>query len=242
MKKRMLVLLISVLVVSFCAFGDTGTTQWNIAPSGGSYSYAGGAGALTGTGIGVENVLGTPTPLNTGSSNELPIVGGVLDFTSGANTGGWTWGSPGTLTVTGCIAGVTTTDTTCTVADESAVLVSDEFTSVSITAIPVSGSPLGVEFGYLQGTINSAVAAYFGISATFTSPASTGQDVLFGLPSGGPGTAFSGVTSFSPGGNLSLVSPVPEGWNLGSTFGIFGLGLAIFGLAGRFGLVKAIRL
>src|ERR1700683_3363254 len=98
MQKRILVLPMSLLVVSFCAFGDTGTTQWNITNgTTGSYSYAGGASILTGTGIGVENIVGSPTPVETGSPNELAIVGGVLDFTSGANTGGWTWGSPGTL-------------------------------------------------------------------------------------------------------------------------------------------------
>jgi hypothetical protein len=237
----MLVLLLSVLVISFCAFGDTGTTQWNITnTTSGSYSYAGGTSVLVGTGIGVENILGSPTPLNTGSPNELAIVGGSLDFTSGANTGGWTWGSPGTLSITGCIAALglgTITGGTCTTA---ATLLSDDFTSVSISPIPVSGSPLGVEFGQLQGTMNGAIASYFGISTIFTSPASTGQDVLFGLPPSGPGDAFAGVTSTAPGGNLSLVSPVPENWSLFSTLGLFGFGLAAFGLAGRFGL-KAIQ-
>jgi hypothetical protein len=243
MQKRVLTVLILGTLVSFCAFGDS--TQWVIAPSGGSYSYAGGAAPLVGTNIGIENVEGVGTPLHSGTLGTLDIVGGSLDFTSGANTGGWSWGTPGTLTITGCIAGVTTVDLVCTVADESAVLVSDEFTSVSVTGVP---GGLGFEFGSLQGTINADIAANFGMDPVFTSPGSTATDVVSGLPTTGvpfflpaTGSSFSGVTPSAPGGTLNLVSAVPEGWSFISSLGLLAFGLAVFGVARRRGVVKSVE-
>jgi len=234
MQKQVWMVLLSALLTAVCAFGDS--TQWVIAPSGGTYSYAGGSASLTGSNIAIENVEGVGTPDDSGTLGTLDIVDGLMSFTSGAATGTWAWGQPGTLTITGCVAGVTTTDTTCTAADDTAVLVSDEFTSVEITGV---GGGLGFEFGELQGTINAAIAAYFGVPVGFTSPASNASDVVNGLPSTA-GSAFSTVTPGTPGGTLNLVSSVPEEWRISSTLGIFAFGIAVFGVARRRGLIKTV--
>ena len=63
--------------------------------SGGMICYDGGSDPLVGTGIQVSQI--------TAGSLLLPVTNGVLGFTSGANTGGWQFGSGGIITVTGDI-------------------------------------------------------------------------------------------------------------------------------------------
>ena len=74
-------------------------------PAGVSISYAGGAAPLIGVNISVDSVLGLGTPLNAGIS--LPIVGGILTFTTGNFTGfdpsHWNFGPGGFITLTGGI-------------------------------------------------------------------------------------------------------------------------------------------
>lgn len=55
-----------------------------------SISYAGGAAPLMGIEIEVDNVGGLDTPLNNGVV--LDLSNATLNFTTGANTGLWTWG------------------------------------------------------------------------------------------------------------------------------------------------------
>ncbi len=78
--------------------------DFNIAPpTAGTISYAGGSNPLVGAGISVDTVVGLSTLLNSGVV--LPVVGGVLNFTTGNLTGStastWTFGPGGTITLTG---------------------------------------------------------------------------------------------------------------------------------------------
>jgi hypothetical protein len=101
-----------------------------------------------------------------------------------------------------------------------------------------------LQFGTLSGTLDTTVAAYFGIPSGFVSlnPLSGDDNSVNGLPLVA-GSAF-GVgggtpTVSSQGGEFTLAA-VPEDWSLSSTLGIFAFGLAVFGVARRFGLIKAV--
>jgi len=72
-----------------------------IHPVGVSLSYGGGAAPLIGVKIGVDSVVGLTTPLHSGVA--YSITDGELNFTTGASTGNWVWGGPGTITVVGTV-------------------------------------------------------------------------------------------------------------------------------------------
>lgn len=231
MLTRTCVVLLGALFTSLSAFGTTYATQWTIASSGGAYSWAGGSAPLVGSNIVVTQVEGEPTPMNSGTS--YTITDGSLNFTSGAYNGTpgstWSWGSGGSLSLTGCIAGITAPS--CN-GSNNVVLVSDNFTNVLISTVNGSNK---VTFGNLTGTINSTVAAYFGISPVF-SVASTASDFVT-IPQS-PGSPFSGAPSTAPGGTMDLVAA--ENWSLSSTLGLFVFALAIFGAVDRLGLLKTV--
>src|SRR5262245_22232626 len=79
------------------------------APSSGTVSYAGSGGVLTGTTIEVDSVVGLSTPANSNVTSSC--VSCVLNFTTGAlsaaggpggsNSGWWSFGTGGTITITG---------------------------------------------------------------------------------------------------------------------------------------------
>jgi len=238
MQKRIWILLLSGLVTSLCAFATTATdTFWQIAGTGGSYTYTGGSAVLTGTGIEVDSVqdANLSSPFGTlyyviGNDNGFAN----LTFTSGASNGSWSWsgGAPGSLSVVGCIS---TDDVNCITGEtKTTTLVSDEFTSVGIAPI---GGTNGFVFAGLQGSLDAAAATLLGVSQSFTSPASQMSDKVTGLTS--YGSAFSGVSSTATGGNLDLYA-APEDWSLSSSLGIFAFALVVFGVARRLGLIKAV--
>lgn len=238
MTKRIWVVFLSVLATSACAFGQITDTYWTVDGTGGSYSYTGGTAALVGSNIEVTSVADA-TNSDTAGYTVYDVLGNddggaSLAFTSGAGDGTWSWGSGGTLTVTGCLS---TNGTTC-IAGESktTVLITDDFTSAGVTSI---GGGKGFSFGGLQGTIDAAAATLLGVSQSFVSPASQFSTKVSGLP-GTAGGSFSGVTDATPGGTLDLFQAVPEGWSLLSSVGIFAFGLIIFGIARRLGLIKAV--
>lgn len=260
MPRQIWFVLLAMLVTSFTAFGTTTSTQWQIEgnDAGGSYCYADGGTACTTTvdlagtetsessstalvasDILVTEVTGENTPLNDGLTPEIfsapGVQGGNLSFVSGGTVSGWTWTGAGELSVTGCVQGVTGSglNGACEAGDYGTLLVSDAFTSVTVENF---GGGIGFVMGGISGTINSQVAAYFGISTAFVAPPSSIGDLVAGLP-GTTGNAFSGVTSTLTGGNLNLVT-APEGWSLYSSLGLFAFGLAAFGVARRFGLIK----
>src|SRR5207253_1620744 len=64
-----------------------------VATTGDQISYAGGANPLVGSGLKVSQVQGQDTPANDFETRSC--IGCVLNFTTGPNSGGWTWGSGG---------------------------------------------------------------------------------------------------------------------------------------------------
>lgn len=222
------------LLSTLRAYGDGGSqTDWTLFPSGGTYTWDGvGTDSLVGTNIGVSSVLGLRTADHNGVT--LSVSDGFMNFTSGAYTGtsgsSWKWGAGGTLDVTGCIAGVTSA--TCSKPSDNVVLLSDDFQSVAI--VPLINGGFDVVIGQIQGDVDPVVAAYFGISSTFTA---TSLNAL--LSSSTPGHALSG---FNLGGMITA-SPVAlaEEWNLSDTLGLFGFAGVIFGAACRLGWLRALR-
>jgi hypothetical protein len=80
---------------------------------GGTLSYSGTGGVLTGTDLLFNTIQGIATPLNPGPAGTLLIIGGNLDFTTGNSTqegtvGGapWTFGAGGTYTLTGTVLSI----------------------------------------------------------------------------------------------------------------------------------------
>jgi len=245
-----------VLGTSLCSFATTTTdTEWGITALGGStVSYdAATGGELVGTGIQVGSIQGQD---GSNPTTTPPLdMWGILTFTSGAPTGVWSWGS-GSLTISGCVAPTTGADpfagvgtlngpvatATGCAAGGSVTLVSATFSSVQITD-SFNGTGMGAVMGGLAGTIDVAsIASYFGVTPTFTAPPSNGSIPLNGLP---PLPPFSNIGAFfigatSAGNGAVTLYNVPEGWSLFSRLGIFGFGLAAFGVARRFGLIKTV--
>jgi hypothetical protein len=193
-------------------------TDWSLL-AGGTYSWNGlSTSGLVGSNIPSATVFGDSTPLHNGGL--LPIVSGYLNFTSGAYNGtgsNWSWGAGGVLNLTGCIPGVTAT--ACT-GSNNVTLLSDDFQSVQI--VPLIGS-LDAVFGNITGTINSAVANYFGVPSAFATASFTTTIVT----SGRPGSAFSGANLL---GTINADPPVsaPEYWAIGESLGFFAFVLAAF--------------
>jgi hypothetical protein len=210
-------------------YAGSSSTDWTLGP-GGLYTWAGGTSSLIGSAIPVLSVLGDSTPDNNGVS--LPVIDGSLSFTSGAFNGTsttWSWGSgtPGTLNVTGCIAGIITPCTPST-----NVLISDDFTSVSI--VQVAGA-LDAVFGNVTGTISSSVAAYFGLPdspATFSAGSFTAAIATTGTP----GSAFFGSNL------LGLIEAdavtTPENWGISESLVFFMIAIVVFAVLMRRGALR----
>ena len=99
-----------------------------VAPTPGSIDYAGGSAPLTGAGIGVDNLVGLDTPAN--NNVTLSCIRCTLDFTTSANTGIWTWGGGGSISITGGLfEGVTE------VVAPGSTLLSGSFLSAEVFAI-----------------------------------------------------------------------------------------------------------
>lgn len=228
---RMPALAVMILVGSVIAptavFADSSSsTDWDLG-IGGLYSYAGGSNPLVGTNIPVLNVTGDLTPTKNGVS--LPIVNGLLDFTSGASNGTWSWGAgaPGTLKIYGCIPGVTVNCNPST-----NLLLDDDFQSVSI--VQVVGA-IDVVFGNVTGVIEQSVATYYGLP---TNTFSTGSFSAVILTTGTPGNSFVG-TNLS--GVLKADPPLraPEYWSFGDSLAFLAIGLIGFGAMTRSGVLKS---
>jgi len=125
-----------------------------------------------------------------------------MNFTSGASSGTWTW-DPGILTVTGCLS---TNGTSCIAGEStSTTLIDDAFSAVAVGSL----FSTGIQVGNVTGTYDSALAAYFGVPTSFTSPSPSGVvgelDTIPGLAAGG------GQFNLAGGGNGDLtLEPTPE--------------------------------
>ncbi len=168
----------------------------------GTVSYDGAGGALVGSGINFESILGTGTTLNDGVL--IDCFGCRLDFTSGPNIqeagGDYKWAGGGTFTITGgsVAAGIV----------PGTVLVSGQFSEVQAT---LAGSLLLVT-GFGQDIKDQALLDFYlgvdnPINFTFVD-----SSINVGGVTVGPGTAFSATLGTQGGinlGNADFVNTVP---------------------------------
>ena len=229
MLNRISLVLVALLVLSVCAFASSSNqTDWTLMP-GGTVSWNGlSTGTLSGSGISVLTVLGFGTPSKNGSL--LTIYGGSMSFTSGAYNGApgtWSWGA-GTITLTGCIQGVTTaSNVACNSSNDHTVLYTDSFSSISITS---TGE---LVLGKNTGVYNSAVASYFGLPTSFSDSSTD-----FMSTGATPGKAITKGTNI---GGLFVDGPavsMAEDWSPSLTLGLFAFAAAVFGAAFRLGLLR----
>jgi len=176
------------------------------APTSGTISYGGLGGALTGTSIEVDNVVGLSTPLN--SNVTSTCVNCVLNFTSGTLSGSgggsnnwWRFGSGGTITITG---GVTFQSGPDIPSSPPSALLSGTFDSAFVQDLGVQG--FKVTFGTFSDTKHPVLLNYYGLdpSAQFQGALS----LLFAAPDGGIGSAFSSTSVFS-GNVVNTIAAVP---------------------------------
>lgn len=174
-------------------------------PSGSSVSYAGGSAPVIANDLGVDNVVGIGgTPANNGSI--LTITGGLLDFTSGANTGGYTWGSG-----TGCTS---LSDASCSITitggisalslGAGTVLLAGQVTGVQVT----TGNILLTAF---INFIDATLAGYYGLPGGTTPWSSVNPinlTILF-LPSSGAFNCTPTGNCIPASGDITT-SPIPE--------------------------------
>jgi hypothetical protein len=111
------------------------------------------------------------------------------------------------------------TATACT-GSNNVTLLSDDFQSVQI--VPVIGS-LDAVFGNITGTINSAVASYFGVPSAFSTASFTTSISTIGSS----GRAFSGANLLGTINADPRVS-APEYWGIGESLGFLALVLITF--------------
>jgi len=202
---------------------------WTFDPSGGKYTWrTNTGGVLTATGVDVRSVevFGT----NPHDNTPVAITDGDLDFKSGAydpllsfpSAGVFVWDGPGSLTLTGSIPGVTAGIVT---------LVKDDFSSIEVV-----DNVVHIVGGQLTGTFpNTQFDSHFGIRAPFSSGLLNGD--LGSVKTTGPNRKKAN----NAGGHITTNAlSVPEDWSFFSTLGLFAFAMAIFGLARRLGLFKAV--
>src|SRR5467141_1267405 len=133
--------------------------------------YAGGLSPLVGSGIVVDSVVGLGTPSNDGVA--LPCIACTLDFTTGANIGGWSWAGGGSITITGTADGA------------SGTLMTGSFDSASV--LP-QGNSFQIAGAAFTDTKDSNLTTFFGLppGATWA-----GNFILNFNASGSVGNAFS---------------------------------------------------
>jgi hypothetical protein len=193
------------------------------APTSGTITYGGGDGALIGSNIEVDTVVGLATPTNTNVtalclSCALNFNTGVLSKAGGANqnnNGWWSFGSGGTITITGGVQLQGGTDIAL-----GSTLLNGSFNSAFVQDLGVQG--FKVTFGSFNDTKNDSLLSYFGL--TPGTPFQGALTLLFGSTNPGVGGAFTSTSVFS--GNVVNAPAVP----LPAAAWLFGSGLV--GLAG----------
>jgi len=186
-----------------------------IAPTPGSLSYAGGAAPLIGSGIDVDNVIGLGTPSN---NNVTSICSScTLDFTSGASTGSWVFGSGGTISITG---GIDFPDATTDI-PTGTTLLSGTFNSAQIIDLGSGTFEFQILGASFSDTKNPDLLAFYGLPDV---QYNGGLNLSF-QTTAAMGASFSTTTLLS-GDIVNQAVPVPAAvWLFGS--GLLGLaGLA----------------
>lgn len=182
-----------------------------IAPTTGSIAYGGTGGALTGTNIDVDNVVGLSTPANANVTSTCLMC--TLNFTSGLNTsvGGGTWqfGPGGSISITGGIDFLVGSDIPV-----GSTLLTGTFSSATVSDAGV----FEVTFGSFTDVKHPSLLSYYGM------PSGNYDGSLTILFTGvvGPGNTITSTTIF--GGSIANIAavPVPAAvWLFGS--GLLGL-------------------
>lgn len=193
------------------------------APTSGTISYNGAGGGLTGLNIEVDNVVGLLTPANANVTSLC--VSCVLNFTSGSlsnaggpppsgsNNGWWSFGSGGSITITGGVQLQGATDIPV-----GSTLMSGTFNNAFVQDL---GAQFRVTFGSFSDSKHLDLLSYYGLTPE---PFTGALTLLFGSSNGGVGSAFTSTSVF--GGSVvntpSPVNPVP----LPAAIWLFGSGVA----------------
>ena len=191
------------------------------APTSGTISYGGGGGALIGSNIEVDNVVGLFTPAN---SNVTSVCFScLLNFNSGnlsgsgpQNGGWWSFGSGGTISITGGVQLQGGTDI-----PSGSTLLAGSFNNAFVQDLGVQG--FKVTFGSFSDTKNADLLSYYGM--TPGTPFQGALTLLFAATDNGTGTPFTSTSVFS-GNVVNAPAAVP----LPAAALLFGSGLV--GLAG----------
>ncbi len=188
-----------VMVSLISVSANVAVIDFNMAaPTTGSLSYAGGSTALNGSYIEVDNIVGIGTPSNAGTT--ITCDSCLLTFTTGANTGGWDFGSGGSISIIGgaSTAGIGTGST----------LLSGTFNSASVYQVVPGEFNFEILGAGFNDTKHPDLLTYFGI---------TSNDFVGGLNlsfkiDGAPnvGDAFDSEILYS-GDVVNTLVPVPAG-------------------------------
>lgn len=192
------------------------------APTSGTVSYAGSGGALIGSNIEVDSVVGLSTPAN---ANVTALclscalnfnTGGLVNAggppPNGSNNGWWSFGSGGTVTITGGVQLQGVPDIAL-----GSTLLTGSFNSAFVQDLGLQG--FKVTFGTFFDTKHPDLLTYFGV--TPGTPFQGAFTLLFESPNPGVGGAFTSTSIFS-GNVVNTVVPLPAAvWLFGS--GLAGL-------------------
>jgi len=191
------------------------------APTSGTIAYGGGGGALIGSNIEVDNVVGLSTPANANVTSVCFSC--LLNFNSGSLTGSgpqnggwWSFGSGGTISITGGVQLQGGTDIS-----SGSTLLAGNFNNAFVQDLGAQG--FKVTFGAFSDTKNADLLSYYGM--TPGTPFQGALTLLFAATDNGTGTPFTSSSVFS-GNVVNAPALVP----LPAAALLFGSGL--IGLAG----------
>lgn len=174
------------------------------APTSGTISYGGGGGALIGSNIEVDNVVGLSTPNNANVTSVCFSC--MLNFNSGnltgsgpQNGGWWSFGSGGTISIIGGVQLQGGTDI-----PSGSTLLAGSFNNAFVQDLGLQG--FKVTFGSFSDTKNADLLWYYGM--TPGTPFQGALTLLFAATDNGTGTPFTSTSVFS-GNVVNGPAPVP---------------------------------
>jgi hypothetical protein len=157
-------------------------------PAAASISYAGGVGALTGSGINIGSIVGIGGPT-------IACTGCALSFSTGAGVPGvWAWSGGGPIVITG------TTDAA------SGVLLSGTIGSAIVSSL----GPFKVELSAYVNTVNADLAAFFGLVGGPTEQWAGYLNLSFMTPATFGNAFVVGGSSILSGDAVTYPTAVPE--------------------------------